>query len=174
MATARRDALILGAVALAAAGAGGLAGVFALQSGSGAAELLSARFTDLEGKPRRLLDWKGRALLCNFWATWCAPCREEVPLLIAAKQKLPDNGTEIVGIGIDSAPNMREFADKYKVNYPLLVGDATALAVLRTLGNAGGGLPYTVALDRTGAIVRRHVGALNAGELGQVLASLVG
>ena len=94
--------------------------------------------------------------------------------MIAAKQKLPDNSTEIVGIGVDSASNMREFARKYKVNYPLLVGDATALAVLRTLGNAGGGLPYTVALDRTGAIVRRHVGALNAGELGQVLASLVG
>jgi thiol-disulfide isomerase/thioredoxin len=174
MATGRRDALILGGVGLAAAVAGGLAGVFALQSGSGAAELLGARFTDLEGKPRRLLDWQGRALLCNFWATWCAPCREEVPLLVAAKQNLPANVAEIVGIGIDSASNMREFAAKYKINYPLLVGNATALAILRTLGNAGGGLPYTVALDQTGAIVRRHIGALSARELGQVLASLVG
>jgi peroxiredoxin len=174
MATGRREALILGGVGLAAGVAGGLAGVLALQSGSGAAELLAARFTDLEGKPRRLMDWQGRALLCNFWATWCAPCREEVPLLVAAKQNLSANGAEIVGIGIDSAANMREFAAKYKINYPLLVGDATALAVLRSLGNPGGGLPYTVALDRTGAIVRRHLGALSAPELGQVLASLAG
>jgi thiol-disulfide isomerase/thioredoxin len=174
MATGRRDALILGGVGLAAAVAGGLAGVLALQSGSGAAELLAARFSDLEGKPRRLLDWQGRALLCNFWATWCAPCREEIPLLVAAKHKLPANGVEIIGIGIDSAANIRQFSSNYRINYPLLVGDATALSVLRSLGNQAGGLPYTVALDRTGTIVQRHVGALTGAQLGQVLASLLG
>jgi thiol-disulfide isomerase/thioredoxin len=170
----RRNALIVAGVGVAAAAAGALSGVLVLQSRSGAAELLAARFNDLEGRPRRLLEWQGRPLLCNFWATWCAPCLEEVPLLVAAKQQLPTSGPEIVGIAIDNAYNIIEFARTYKINYPLLVGGATALGVVRALGNAGGGLPYTVALDRSGAIVGRKLGALTDAELRQVMASLLG
>jgi thiol-disulfide isomerase/thioredoxin len=174
MASRRRDTLILAGVGAAAAVAGALSGVFVLQSRSGAAELLAARLRDLEGRPRRLLEWQGRALLCNFWATWCAPCREEVPLLVAAKQQLLSNGPEIVGIGIDSGDKIREFARTYKINYPLLVGNATALGLLRGLGNKSGALPFTVALDRNGALVERRLGALSERELRQVLASLAG
>ena len=170
----RRETLILGGVGLAAAAAGGLAGVLALQSRSGAADLLAARFQDLEGRPRRLLEWQGRALLCNFWATWCAPCREEVPLLVAAKQQLPANGPKIVGISIDSVDKVREFAVKYKINYQLLMADATAIGLLRRLGNSSGGLPYTVTLDRSGVLVRRHLGALKEADLRQVLEGLLG
>jgi thiol-disulfide isomerase/thioredoxin len=173
MANARRDALILGGVGLAAAAAGALVGVLALQARSGAAELLSARFYDLEGRPHRLLDWQGQPLLCNFWATWCAPCREEIPLLVAAKQQQLGQRGEIVGIGIDSAANIGQFARTYKMNYPVLVADATAIGVLRGLGNRAGGLPYTVVLDRRGAVVYRHLGALTQRELRQVLASFV-
>jgi thiol-disulfide isomerase/thioredoxin len=168
----RRDALILAGAGVAAAVAGAVAGAFVLQSGSGAAELLAATFSDLGGRPRRLLEWQGRALVCNFWATWCAPCREEIPLLVAAKQQLPAYGTEIVGIGIDSADKIREFSATYKINYPLLIADATALTLLRSLGNRSGGLPYTVGLDRSGAITERHLGALKQPELRQVLESL--
>jgi thiol-disulfide isomerase/thioredoxin len=174
MASRRREVLILGGVGAAAAVAGALAGVFALQSRSGAAELLAAPFTDLDGRTRRLLEWQGRALLCNFWATWCAPCREEVPMLVAAKQQGLPPGVEIVGIGIDSAANIREFSLTFKINYPLLVGHATTVDVLRGLGNPGGGLPYTVALDRSGAVAERRLGALKEAELRQVLARLRG
>jgi thiol-disulfide isomerase/thioredoxin len=174
MASRRREALILGAAGVAAAAAGAMVGVFALQARSGAAELLAARFTDLDGRPRRLLEWRGRALLCNFWATWCAPCLEEIPLLVAAKQQWLSSGFEIVGIGIDSVDKMRQFAATYKINYPVLVADATALTLLRALGNRSGGLPYTVALDRHGALVERRLGALKEPELRQVLARLVG
>lgn len=174
MANRRRDALILAGVGVAAAAAGALSGVFYLQSQSGAAELLAARLSDLDGRPRQLLEWQGRALLCNFWATWCAPCRDEVPLLVAAKQQLPDSGPEIIGIGVDQADKIVEFAAIYKINYPLLVGGVALLSVLRQLGNANGALPYTVALDRSGAIVGRKLGALTDAELRQVLASLTG
>jgi thiol-disulfide isomerase/thioredoxin len=174
MASGRREALVLGAVGLAAGVAGALAGVLALQSRSGAAELLAAKFSDLEGRPHRLLDWQGGALLCNFWATWCAPCWEEIPLLVAAKQHTPASVVEIVGIGIDSADKIRQFAETYKINYPLLVGDATALNLLRGLGNRTGGLPYTVALDPHGAVAERHLGALKEAELRQILARLRG
>jgi len=169
MALRRRELLVLGGTGLAAAVAGALMGVLALQSRSGAAELLAARFEDLEGRGRRLIDWQGRALLCNFWATWCAPCREEVPLLIAAKQQQPANGTEIVGIGLDSADKIREFAANFKINYPVLVADATAINLLRQLGNSAGALPFTVLLDRNGALAYRHLGILSRQDLDRLL-----
>lgn len=170
----RRDALIYGGVAAAAAAAGGLAGAMFLQSGSGAAALLSANFVDLDGRPQRLLAWQGRGLLCNFWATWCAPCRDEVPLLVAAKQHLRGASVEIVGIGIDTVDKIREFAKIYKINYPLLVGDAATITLLRQLGNKAGALPYTVALDRRGAVTWRHLGAANEGQIRKVLDSFGG
>lgn len=173
MAPGRRDALILAGVGTVAAVAGGLAGVLALPA-SGAAKLLAANFVDLDGKPRRLLDWRSRGLLCNFWATWCAPCREEVPLLVAAKQQLSPDGVEIVGIGVDSADKIRDFSRTYKINYPLLVADATALDLLAALGNGPRGLPFSVGLDRGGALVWRRLGAVNEAELRQVLDSLRG
>lgn len=173
MAIGRREFLVLGAAGAAAALAGALAGAFALQSRSGAAELLAARYPDLEGNPRRLLDWQGRVLLCNFWATWCAPCREEVPILVQAKQQWGTNGVEIVGIGIDSADKIREFSKSYKINYPVLIANATALQLLRRLGNRSGGLPYSVILDPSGGIVHRHLGPLTAADMRRLLASLL-
>lgn len=167
----RREALIYGGVAAAAAAAGGLAGAMFLQSGSGAAALLAANFVDLEGKPQRLLAWQGRGLLCNFWATWCAPCREEIPLLVAAKQHLPASHGEIVGIAIDTVDKVREFARIHRITYPVLVGDAGTIGLLRELGNKAGALPYTVALDRTGAVVWRHLGAAKEPEIRKVLDS---
>ena len=174
MPIARRDALLLAAAGVAAAGAGAVAGALALQSRSGAADLLAARYPDLQGQERRLRDWRGRTVLCNFWATWCAPCREEIPLLVAAKQQWASKGLEIVGIGLDSAANLREFSKAYRVNYPVLIADATAVALLRKLGNRGGTLPYTVVLDLNGTVVHRHLGALSGPDLRRVLASLFG
>lgn len=173
MAPRRRDTLILGAIAAAAAVAGGLAGALALQARSGAADLLAASFPDLSGKPRRLLDWQGRILVCNFWATWCAPCREEVPMLAAARQQFASKGVEIIGIGIDSADKIREFSRTYGINYPILVADFAAIELMRKLGNRAGGLPYTVVLDRNGALAHRKLGALSRTELQQALEGLL-
>jgi thiol-disulfide isomerase/thioredoxin len=172
MAFRRREVLILGAAGLAAAAAGAMVGAFVLQTRSGAAELLAAPFRDLEGRERRLIDWKGRALLCNFWATWCPPCLEEVPLLVAAKRKLPPGGPEIVGIGIDNEDKIREFAAKFKINYPVLVAGATALDLLRRLGNSAGALPFTVLLDPSGALAHRQLGALTSADLDRLMTGI--
>lgn len=174
MANARREALILGAVGLAAAAAGAVVGVLALQTRSGAADLLAARFHDLDGRPRRIIEWRGRVLVCNFWATWCAPCREEIPLFVAAKQQYSPTDVEFVGIGIDSADKIREFAATYRINYPLLVADATAIGLLRALGNRSGALPFTAVFDRSGGLAYRRLGALTETELRQVLAGFLG
>lgn len=171
---ARRNALLLAAAGVGAAAAGAITGALMLQSSSGAAALLDARYPDLDGRVHRLLDWRGKVLLCNFWATWCAPCREEVPLLVAAKQQWAAERFEVVGIALDKHDNIREFSRTYQINYPVLIADATALELVRKLGNRAGGLPYTVVLAATGAIAYRHLGAFSAADLRRVLASLFG
>jgi thiol-disulfide isomerase/thioredoxin len=169
----RREALILGAAGLAATAAGFLAGPALLRLGSddtGAKPLFASKFADLDGKIRQMDEWKSMLLLCNFWATWCAPCREEIPLLMDARAKYAPSGFEVVGIAIDNVDKVRQYAASMKISYPVLVAEAEGLELMRQLGNSGGGLPYTVLADRGGAIVRRKLGALKAPELDDILA----
>jgi thiol-disulfide isomerase/thioredoxin len=169
----RREILALAGVGLAAAVAGAVFGPFALQSGSGASALLSTVFPDIAGQPRRLRDWNGKVAVCNFWATWCEPCREEIPLLITLYDKYRDQGVDVVGIGVDKLPNIVEFAAKLKITYPILIGDVRALDLMRSLGNSAGALPFTAILDRQGAVTYRKLGAFQQGELDSVLPSLL-
>jgi len=173
MALARREALILGAIGAGAAVAGALLGALALQAQSGAADLLAAPFRDLSGARRTLREWRGRVVLCNFWATWCAPCREEIPMLVAVREVFAAKGAEIVGIGIDQAAKVEEFARTYGVTYPMLIAEADAIELMRRLGNALGGLPYTVVVDRVGAVAHRRLGALTRAEVEGVLEGLL-
>lgn len=165
----RRKVLAYALVGVGAAAAGAVLAPLVLQRRSGAAALLSTVFPDLDGQPRRLLDWKGSVTVTNFWATWCEPCREEMPLLTEVRRRYRDKGVEIVGIGIDQVSKLRDFASKYDISYPLLVGDARALDVMRELGNRAGALPYTVILDRSGTLVGQRLGAFRAGELDRML-----
>ena len=169
----RREALILGAAGLAAAAAGFLVGPLLLQDrGRGDSVLRSATLVDLAGKPRQLAEWEGRILVLNFWATWCAPCREEIPLLMAARSKYASTGVEIVGIAIDNAAEVRDFSTSFKISYPILVAGADGLDLMRKLGNSAGGLPYTVVADRQGNVVHRKLGAFTQEDLDAILSLL--
>jgi thiol-disulfide isomerase/thioredoxin len=175
MTAGRREALILGAAGIAAAGAGFLAGPLLLQLGgesAGSRALFAATLVDLSGKQRRLAEWQGRAVLVNFWATWCAPCREEIPLLVAARRKYGPAGVEIVGIAIDNASKVAEYSRNMAISYPVLLAEADGLDLMRHLGNSSGGLPYTVVADRRGTLVHRRLGALKQGDLDSILAPL--
>jgi thiol-disulfide isomerase/thioredoxin len=174
MTPGRRNALTLASAGLVAAAVGFLAGPALLRLGSSADEgaFGQAAFTDLDGKLRRLAEWRGRVMVCNFWATWCAPCREEIPLLVAARRKYGPSGVEIVGIAIDNAAKVRQFSASLNISYPVLLAEANGLDLMRQLGNSGGGLPYTVIADRQGAPVHRKLGALKAGELDGLLEPL--
>lgn len=173
MTPGRRDALILGAVAAGAALAGAVAGALVLQSRSGAAELLGASFPDTTGKSRRLLEWRGKALIVNFWASWCAPCREEIPLLNAAQQQLGFRGLQVVGIAVDTAVNVGEFTKITTFSYPVLIADAAGIDLMRDLGNRAGGLPFNVLVDRQGRLVAHKLGAYSASELQAALGALL-
>jgi thiol-disulfide isomerase/thioredoxin len=173
MTPGRRDALILGAVAVGAAVVGGVVGALALQSRSGAAHLLASSFAEPSGQRRRLTEWQGKVLLCNFWATWCAPCREEIPLLNAAQQQHGPNGLQVVGIAIDNAVNVFEFKNTTRIAYPVLLGDASAIDLMRRLGNANGALPFSVLLDRRGRLKDRKLGAYSATDLNSAIVGLL-
>jgi thiol-disulfide isomerase/thioredoxin len=178
----RREALVLGAAGVAAAAAGFLIGPILLgdakretregSAGVNNLSLLSASLVDLAGRPRRLSEWRDRILVCNFWATWCAPCREEIPLLMAAREKYSSLGLEIVGIAIDNKAKVFEFTSSFKISYPVLLAEADGLDMMRKLGNSAGGLPYTVVADRQGGVLYRKLGAFHPGDLDEILGPL--
>jgi thiol-disulfide isomerase/thioredoxin len=136
--------------------------------------LMAARLADLSGKARSLNEWRGQVIVVNFWATWCPPCREEIPALVRARDKLVASGVEFVGIAIDQVSKVAEFARNVRISYPLLMADASGLELVRKLGNPSGGLPFTVVLDRKGSVSHRNLGAITQqkieGQLGPMLA----
>jgi thiol-disulfide isomerase/thioredoxin len=171
----RRDGLIMLGVAVTAGGAGlwwgpRLADHFAPAD---RAALGEARLTDLEGKPRQIAEWRGKLLVCNFWATWCPPCVEEIPVLMRVRERLLPRGVEFVGIAIDQADKVRQFAQRLAISYPVLLADAGGIGLIRALGNPSGGLPFTVVLDRSGSVARRQLGAVTEQSLEQLLQPLL-
>jgi len=138
-----------------------------------AATLSQAKVTDLLGKPRDLLAWQGKVLVLNFWATWCEPCREEIPAFMKIRQKLLQSGVEFVGIAIDQAAKVAQFAKEMQINYPLLLAGAGGLDLMRKLGNSSGGLPFTVVFDRKGRAAFRNLGALSSAKIEAQLLGLV-
>ena len=101
----------------------------------------------------------------NFWATWCEPCREEVPDLIKIQAKYASKSVQVVGIAIDNANKVREFASEFRIGYPLLIGNMQVMDIARRMGNRQGGLPYTVVMDATGKVVTTHLGRISEAQL---------
>lgn len=166
MNAARRNALI-GIAALAAGGAG-----LALQhymrarrepsvEPASLGTLLALSLPDPSGKLQAIAQWKGRLLLVNFWATWCEPCREEVPALVRAQEIYRVKNLQIVGISIDSADKVSEFSTKYKINYPLVLGGLESTDLVRKLGNRSGALPYSILVSPQGKLLDSHLGGMN-------------
>lgn len=113
---------------------------------------------DVSGQTIAFDEFRGRTVVFNFWATWCAPCIDEMPELSAMQTDMGERGVQVLGIGIDSDVNIRRFAEKYPMSYPLLVATGDALEWMRALGNTQGGLPFTVVVDPAGTIRTRILG----------------
>ncbi len=121
-------------------------------SGNPSDALFRLTLSDLASQPQPLAQWRGQPVLVNFWATWCAPCVEEMPDLNALQAEFP--GVRFLGLGVDSADALREFSERIPVDYPLLAARAEGLDLMRALGSQTGGLPYTVLIDSASRI--RH------------------
>jgi thiol-disulfide isomerase/thioredoxin len=117
---------------------------------------------DLEGAQHTLADWHGKVLLVNFWATWCPPCRQEIPLLVKLQAKYAAQGLQIVGIATDeqNETDVRSFLRQVVVNYPILIGNNQAPQIIAALGGKYVGLPYSMLLDRDGRLFKIHTGEL--------------
>ncbi|QDX82083.1 hypothetical protein B9N43_13005 [Denitratisoma sp. DHT3] len=120
--------------------------------------LMAAPLTDLAGQHRTLAEWRGKVLVINLWATWCTPCKEEMPAFSKIQQQTAGNGVQFVGIAIDTAEAVKAFSAQYPVAYPLLLGDSELSALSKELGNSIQGLPFTLILDRTGQPVANRLG----------------
>jgi thiol-disulfide isomerase/thioredoxin len=173
-----RRHLLTGAIALVALAAAGdmyrrLHNALPKDAGlptNAASTLLAQTLPDLDGKMHTLSDWKGQVVLINFWATWCAPCVQEMPELDALQKLHPS--VRFVGIGIDSADNIRAFLRKVQVSYPLLVMATGGADLIRGLGNAPGGLPFTVIVAEDGSISRKILGQIDRNDVARTLSTL--
>lgn len=128
--------------------------------------LFAATLTGLDGKPQALAQWRGKPLIVNFWARWCPPCRVEIPDLALTYQRNRARGLVVLGIGVeDQAEPVRDFAKAYEMDYPLLLGKDKAMELMRALGNSRMGLPFTIAIDRSGKVVAVHTGGMNGEQI---------
>jgi thiol-disulfide isomerase/thioredoxin len=107
---------------------------------------------DLAGKPHAVSEWDGKVLVVNFWATWCPPCRNEMPLFVALQKQYGDQGLQFLGIALDEVFAVQDFTDNFEVNYPILIGENDAVKITKAYGNHLGALPYTAIIDRQGKI----------------------
>jgi len=121
--------------------------------GSDSGERISAR------------DFDGQVVLVNFWATWCRPCREEMPMLVNLHHDYQDKAFQVVGIALDDVQQARDFAAELGVDYPILVGSTDVMAVVQLYGNLSGVLPYSVLIDRDGIIRWTYLGELKDEDL---------
>jgi len=139
----------------------------------GLTALLTARFADLQGNAQTLDQWRGKVLVVNFWATWCAPCRDEIPVFVKLQDKYRSQGLQFIGIAVDQRDKVQPFAADFGMNFPVLVGSADAIELSRKLGNRAGVLPFTIVLTRDGRLARTEIGAAKEARLESFLASLL-
>ncbi len=124
---------------------------------------------DVEGKPQQLAQWDGKRILLNFWATWCAPCRAEMPLLTDAQKRFAADGVQIVGIAVDQPAAVREWVAQNPPGYPILIDAPATHRATSTYGNTRAILPYSVLIGADGRMIRRKFGVFDADELAKWL-----
>ena len=138
------------------------------------AAIQSARFADADGQPRTLGQFAGQVLVVNFWATWCVPCREEMPAFVRLQSRWKSRGVQFVGLAQDDPAKVAAFGRELAVNYPLWLGGAEVTDLSRRLGNRLGVLPHTVLLDGEGRVIESRIGMFDEATLESRLAAITG
>ena len=129
---------------------------------------------DRDGKLRSLSEWDGKPQVINFWATWCAPCRREIPMLTALNKERARDNIEVLGIAVDFHDQVVVYADKIGLDYALLIGEQDGLDTMAKFGLSSAGFPFTVFTDNQGRIVTGHIGELHAEEAKVILDAVTG
>lgn len=169
----RRLALMTGAAAAAGAAGAGLAWWRSRRGPTDdGAEIWPLHFATPAGGQLTLAELRGKPLLLNFWATWCAPCVSELPLLDSFHREQQARGWQVVGLAVDNLAPVREFLGKHPVGFAIALAGVEGVELSRTMGNASGALPFTVVFDNSGRVVQRKLGAIQPDDLARWVARL--
>ena len=163
----RRNLLLTAGAIAALAGAGVAWWRYSPQTAAPGAE---AEFWALQletpaGQPLALASLRGRPLLVNFWATWCPPCIEELPLLNAFFRQNSARGWQVLGLAVDQTSSVRNFLDKHGLDFPIAMAGSGGTTLSKSLGNMAGGLPFTVVFGADGHILARKIGKVSERDL---------
>lgn len=137
------------------------------------ATLFATTLPDENGKPQALKQWQGKIIVLNFWATWCPPCREEMPELSALNTEYQDKNVIVIGIALDEIGLIKEFDEQNNISYPLLAAEDTGGKLAFDLGNDKSALPYTVIIKSDGGIANTYFGRISKALLEETLVKLL-
>ena len=124
---------------------------------------------DVAGVMRSSSEWDGKARMLNFWATWCAPCRREIPLLMKTQEENENNNVQIIGIAVDFPEQVAAYAEETGFNYPILVGQEDAMAIAETSGVDFIGMPFTMVVAPSGELIKAHIGEIVESHIDEIL-----
>ncbi len=136
-------------------------------------QLPNQTFLDLDDVPLALNQLKGKIVILNFWATWCPPCRREMPTFIELQEEYGAQGVQFIGVAIDNPKMAKRYGSDHGINFPLLQGEESGLELSMTLGNRRAILPYTVIFDRTGQVISRRNGEIHREEILQTITPIL-
>jgi thiol-disulfide isomerase/thioredoxin len=129
--------------------------------------------SDIEGHQHNISEWRGKILVINFWASWCIPCRKEIPDFIALQERYAAQGLQFVGIALESKEDAAAFVATTNINYPILVGGDQGIVLAQQLGNPANIVPYTLIVDRQGKIIHQHPGEFSKEQIVGVIGPLL-
>ena len=128
---------------------------------------------DTNEKLRNIDEWNGKVLLVNFWATWCPPCKKEMPAFIELQEQYSNQGFQVIGLAIDDIDSVKDFVDTLGVNYPALIADYSGIELSREYGNNIGALPFSVFVGRDGKILSTKTGELSKKQVEDIILPLI-
>lgn len=163
----KRRSALLAAVATGAAAAGVGTALWRARRRPGPADdpVWSQRFEQPDGGELVIAAFRGRPLLLNFWATWCPPCVNELPLLDRFQRARVSSGWQVVGLAVDQRVPVQDFLEKHPVGFPVGIVGTDGLELAHRLGNGPGALPFTVVFNRAGTVVQRKLGEVQPADL---------